>query len=89
MGSVHPYETKAGKRLYRIIYRRPDHSQTSERGFQRKIDAERRLREVETAKDRGEYIDPASASATVSALGVAWLKQRERVLKPSSYEPLK
>lgn len=89
MGSIHAYETKAGKKLYRIVYRRPDHSQTSERGFERKIDAERRLREVETAKDRGEYIDPASATATVDTLGAAWLKQREGVLKPSSYGPLK
>lgn len=89
MGSVHAYETKAGKRLYRIIYRRPDNLQTQERGFQRKADAERRLREVETAKDRGEYIDPAGAVVTIGALGAAWLAQREGVLKPSSYGPLK
>ncbi|MFT4282515.1 tyrosine-type recombinase/integrase [Microbacterium sp.] len=89
MGSVHPYTTKAGKKLYRIVYRRPDHSQTSERGFARKIDAERRLREVETSKDRGEFIDPASANVTVGTLGAAWLKQREGVLKPSSYGPVR
>lgn len=29
MGSVHHYETSGGKRLYRIVYRRPDHSQTT------------------------------------------------------------
>lgn len=88
MGSVYPYETKAGKKLYRIVYRRPDHSQTQERGFTRKADAERRLREVETSKDRGEYIDPSTASATVGHLGEAWLRDREGVLKPSSYLPL-
>ncbi|MCM3500629.1 site-specific integrase [Microbacterium sp. P26] len=88
MGSVYPYETKAGKKLYRIVYRRPDHSQTQERGFARKADAERRLREVETSKDRGEYIDPSTASATVGHLGEAWLRDREGVLKPSSYLPL-
>lgn len=89
MGSVYSYETKAGKKLYRIIYRRPDNSQTSERGFKRKADAERRLREVETSKDRGEYIDPSNASVTVGALGADWLRDREGVLKPSSYRPLK
>lgn len=88
MGSVYAYETKAGKKLYRIVYRRPDHSQTQERGFPRKADAERRLREVETSKDRGEYIDPATASATVGHLGEGWLRDREGVLKPSSYLPL-
>lgn len=89
MGSIHPYTNAAGKKLYRIVYRRPDHSQTQERGFARKLDAERRLRELEFAKDRGEYIDPSSAHATVDALGVEWLAQREGVLKASSFRPLR
>ncbi|WP_424980891.1 tyrosine-type recombinase/integrase [Microbacterium sp. S308A+] len=85
MGSVHPYETKAGKKLYRIIYRRPDHSQTSERGFTRRRDAELRLAEVEVSKGRGEYVDPADARATLGTLGTDWLKSRGADLKPSTY----
>lgn len=88
MGSVHAYETKAGKKFYRISYRRPDHSQTTERGFTTKRNAELRLAEVEISKSRGEYVDPSTANITVDALGALWLHQREGVLKPSSYRPL-
>lgn len=88
MGSVHPYATAAGKKFYRISYRRPDHSQTTERGFRTKRDAELRLAELEISKSRGEYVDPATAHVTVSTLAVQWLAQREGVLKPSSLRPL-
>lgn len=85
MGSVHPYETKSGEKRYRIIYRRPDHSQTSERGFKRKRDAELRLAEVEVSKTRGEYISASDGSATLDMLGIDWLKAQKTVIKPSSY----
>ena len=88
MGSVYSYATKAGERRYRIIYRRPDHTQTSERGFKRKRDAEQRLAEVETAKAKGDYVDPADAKATLEILATDWLKARKSVMKPSSYRPL-
>lgn len=52
MGSVHSYETKAGKKLYRIVYRRPDHKQTQERGFTRRRDAELRLAELRWGRPR-------------------------------------
>lgn len=41
-----------------------------------------------TAKDRGEYVDPATARVTIKSLGEDWLEQRAGVLKPSSYRPL-
>lgn len=85
MGSVYPYQTKAGKRLYRIVYRRPDNSQTQERGFTRKRDAELRLAEVEVSKGRGDYVDPGDARATLRTLGTAWLASRSADLKPSTY----
>lgn len=88
MGSVHAYTTAAGAKRYRISYRRPDHSQTTERGFATKRDAEMRLAEVEVSKSRGEYVDPASARVTVADLGRDWLTQRAGVLKPSSLRPL-
>jgi predicted DNA-binding WGR domain protein len=88
MGSVHPYTTASGAKRYRISYRRPDHGQTSERGFTTKRDAELRLAELEVSKARGEYVDPASAAVTISTFGRDWLTQREGVLKPSSLRPL-
>ena len=89
MGSVHAYETKAGKKLYRIIYRRPDNTQTQERGFARKRDAELRLAEVELGKAKGEYVNPADARETIASIATSWLASREHVMKPSSYRPLR
>lgn len=88
MGSVHPYTTTAGAKRYRISYRRPDRKQTTERGFKTKRDAELRLAEVEVSKSRGQYVDPADARATVTALGRDWLSAKERSLKPSTYRTL-
>ena len=89
MGSVIAYETKAGKRLYRIVYRRPDHKQTSERGFTRRRDAELRLAEVELGKAKGDYVNPADAREDVATIAVGWLRAREHVMKPSSYQAVK
>ncbi|WP_067194962.1 tyrosine-type recombinase/integrase [Microbacterium sp. XT11] len=89
MGSVHSYTTKAGRKLYRISYRRPDHSQTTERGFTRKIDAELRLAEVELGKAKGDYINPSDAKERISSIATGWLQAREHAMKPSSYRALK
>jgi len=89
MGSVIAYETKAGKRLYRIVYRRPDHKQTSERGFTRRRDAELRLAEVELGKAKGDHVNPADAREDVASIATGWLRAREAVMKPSSYQALK
>lgn len=89
MGSVHSYETKAGKRLYRIVYRRPDHKQTQERGFTRRRDAELRLAEVEVGKAKGDYVNPADAREDVASIATAWLRAREQAMKPSSYQALR
>lgn len=85
MGSVYAYTTSRGDRRYRIIYRRPDHTQTSERGFKRKRDAEQRLAEVEVSKTRGEYVSHSDGHATIQALGADWLNTKKAVVKPSSY----
>ncbi len=87
MGSVYSYETGGGKR-WRIVYRRPDHSQTQERGFLRKRDAELRLAELEVSKGRGEYVDPADSRITVRTLGVDWLRSRAADLKPSTFRSI-
>ncbi|MBO0979907.1 site-specific integrase [Microbacterium sp. SD291] len=89
MGSIHSYETKAGKRFYRIVYRRPDHKQTQERGFTRRRDAELRLAEVEIGKAKGDYVNPADAREDVASIATGWLRAREQVMKPSSYQALR
>lgn len=88
MGSIHPYESAKGAKLYRIVYRRPDHKQTSERGFTTKREATIRLAEVEVSKDRGGYINPSDGNITISMLGADWLAAKKGVLKPSTYSTL-
>jgi len=89
MGSIHKYAVKTDSRpRYYVMYRDPSHKQVMKRGFTRKLDAEQYLRTVEVAKDRGEYIDPADAKATVATLGKTWLDGRKSVLKPSAYRSL-
>lgn len=84
MGSIHAYSTASGSRLYRIAYRRPDHSQTNERGFRTKRAAELRLAEVELSKHRGDYVDPSEARITVGMIGTSWIDSRSGDLKPST-----
>lgn len=86
MGSVHAYETSAGRR-YRVLYRKPDHSQGQKRGFKTKRDADLFLAEVEVSKAKGDYVDPADARVTVATLGADWLATQGH-LKPSSYRPV-
>lgn len=83
MATIEAYETKAGKR-YRVRCRTPDRRQTDKRGFKTKRDAERFARTVEVSKDRGEWIDPADARATIGDLGAVWIENRSN-LKPSTY----
>lgn len=79
MGSVVKYSVKPdSKPRYRVIYRDDTNKQVWKSGFKRKLDAERYLRDVEVSKDRGEYINPADARATVAKLGAEWLKS-ERI----------
>lgn len=86
MGTIESYTVAAGKR-YRVIYRRPNHSQTSKRGFPTKREAELYLATVEVAKARGEFIDAAAARARIDELGAEWLKHQTH-LKPSSLRPV-
>ncbi len=40
------------------------------------------------SKNRGEYVDSASAEVTIATPGKEWLRRREGVLKSSSMRPL-
>ena len=85
MGSIHPYTSAAGKRVYRISYRKPDGRQATQRGFRTKRDAEMRLAEVEISKNRGAFVDPADARITIGILGEEWMSSRRADLKPSTF----
>jgi integrase len=82
MATVEPYGTAQGKR-YRVRYRKPDHSQTTKRGFKTKREAELYLAEVEIGKASGSYIDPLNARAKIGDLGDMWMSSQIH-LKPSS-----
>lgn len=83
MGSVEPYETSAGRR-YRVRYRDPARKSKEKGGFARKKDAEDYLASVTVASNRGEYVDPTSAKATIGELGALWIANQSH-LKPSSF----
>jgi len=75
MGSINAYETSSGKR-YRVIYRKPDHSQTQKRGFKTKRDAELFLASIEIDKSRGAYVDPSKSRVLVGEWLDNWMAGR-------------
>ncbi|MEQ1730306.1 MAG: tyrosine-type recombinase/integrase [Vicinamibacterales bacterium] len=86
MGSVHSYSTSKGRR-YRVIYRKPDHTQGQKRGFPNKREAELFLSTVEVSKYRGEFIDPSAGLVRIEVFGSAWVANRTH-LKPSTFKSL-
>jgi integrase len=86
MGSIESYESKDGRR-YRVRYRDPDRKSREKGGFKLKRDAESFLASTTVAANRGEYVDPNSAKATIGELGTEWLANQLH-LKPSSFRPL-
>ncbi|MDT0186044.1 site-specific integrase [Microbacterium sp. ARD31] len=87
MGSVHAYQTKAGKR-YLVRYFKPDMSQGAKRGFLTKRAAESYLSQVDIAITQQQYVDPGDGRITIGELGGIWLEDQRAVLKPSSMHPL-
>jgi integrase len=59
-----------------VIYRRPDHQQTSKRGFRTKKDAELFLAVTEVAMVQGRYVDPEKMRITLSDWLDTWLATR-------------
>ena len=86
MATIEPYPTGEGKR-YRVRYRKPDHSQTTKRGFRTKREAELFLASVEVSIARGEFVDATAARETIGSLGPQWLRHQSH-LKPSSLRPI-
>ncbi len=86
MATITAYQTAKGKR-YRVIYRKPNNSQSSKRGFRTKRDAELWAANHELTKASGEFIDGAAARAKLTELGEVWLSSQTH-LKPSSLRPI-
>lgn len=84
MATIDAYDTRNGRR-WRVIYRKPDGTQTSRRGFQRKRDAQEWLAEhVTIAKASGTFIDPQAGRRKVGGLWPAWIAKK-RVSSKASY----
>jgi len=62
--------TRGGRVSYRARYRAPDGTERN-KTFRRKVDAEKFLATVESAKLRGAWTDPAAGRATLAA----WLEE--------------
>lgn len=81
MATVEPYYLKhdetdsaAKKRALRYLvqYRTPDRRMTKKRGFKTKGSAEKFAREIEVAKDKGTFINPAAGKVTVATVYKEW-----------------
>ncbi len=87
MASIEAYQNAAGETLYRVRYRKPDHTQASKRGFKGKRAAQQFMHSIESDKGRGLYIDANKGRATIATLGTQWLENQHH-LKPSSLRPV-
>jgi integrase len=85
MATIEKYNTKSGATLYRVRYRKPDHKQTTKRGFTTKREAAEFANKVEVDKMRGEYVPFAIGKTTISELGPAWLERQRGHMKPSGF----
>ncbi|MGW9167905.1 site-specific integrase [Agromyces sp. NPDC055658] len=83
MATVEPYQNSAGRTLYSVRYRSADRRQRRKRGFKTKRDAERYLISVESAKDRGEWVDPGKSRVTVGEWAEHWYAAQIQ-LKPTT-----
>src|SRR5450756_1184414 len=76
--------TRNGQVRWYMRYRDPAGAQRT-KTFDRKVDAERFLTTVESAKLKGSYIDPAASRLTVGIWAQSWLDCQTH-LKPSTRE---
>jgi len=68
---------------WRARYRGPDNYERSQT-FDRRSDAERWLAEVQVAKARGTWVDPALGKITLAAWSDRWIEARTPILKPKT-----
>lgn len=58
---------------WRARYRHPDTRAQYQRTFVRQVDAQRWLRQQQTALDKGTWLDPTAARSTVGEWCSTWL----------------
>ena len=75
--------SRSGPTVWRARYRTPDGAQRS-KSFARKVDAQRFLASIESAKVAGTYVDPGLAQVTVGEWAELWLRGQTH-LKPSTH----
>jgi hypothetical protein len=74
--------TRGGKATWRAHYRDPAGRQRN-KSFPRRVDAERYLATIESAKLLGSYVDPRAGRITVEAWSRRWIATQGH-LKPST-----
>src|SRR5205823_6392387 len=68
---------------WRARYRGPDNYERS-KTFDRRTDAERWLSEMQVAKARGTWVDPALGKMTLATWSDRWIEARSPTLKPKT-----
>lgn len=84
MASIEKRPRGNGRPGWRARYRTPSGQQRT-KTFDRKVDAERFLANVESAKTAGSFADPALARITVGEWAETWLHGQTH-LKPTTYD---
>lgn len=72
MSSIEKRSSRDGHSVWRAHYRTPDGKQRN-KSFSRKLDAERFLTRIESAKLAGSFADPALARLTMGEWSARWL----------------
>ena len=77
------YTVKAGAR-WRVLWYDPDHRKRNKSGFKTKRDASAwAAKNITTAINDGQYIDPQGGRARIEPLGVEWMESHRSIWKPS------
>lgn len=84
MASIDQQPRRNGRPGWRARYRTPAGQQRT-KTFNRKVDAERFLATIESAKAAGAFADPALARITLGAWAERWLPGQTH-LKPTTYD---
>lgn len=85
---VFKYPAKKFPKGYGFGFRYTDRQgrEHKQRGFERRIDAERERSRILAEMNAGRYIDPQRGKRTVGEIGAAWLDSKRGVIKQSSFD---
>lgn len=84
MASYERYTFRSGETRWRVWWRDPDHRNRNKSGFKTKRDASAwAAKNITTAINDGQYIDPQGGRVRVEPLGVDWIEAHRSIWKPS------